>query len=315
MGMKALVVGGAGFIGSHIVDQLLIENIEVVIIDNRSSGNHEWQSGKVTFYKLDIFDQELDRIFAVERPDVVFHQAAQISVARSMVIPEEDAHTNIIGTIYLLKCAVKYEVKQFIFASSAAVYGSPEYLPVDESHPIQPLSFYGLSKSLAEAYIRFFAEIYNLKYCIFRYANVYGPRQNSQGEAGVIPIFFDRIIAKMPLTIYGDGTQTRDFIYVKDVAAACVQGITNKQSATINLGMNSQLSLNELVNQLMEITGISVVTTYQAVREGDIAHSCLDSQLAQSLLDWQPSYTSRDGLTETYQHLLNKQTIPSNNTI
>lgn len=307
--MKALVVGGAGFIGSHIVDELLLRQIEVIVIDNRSSGNHEWENDEVTFYEMDIFDQELDRVFAVERPDIVFHQAAQISVARSMAAPEEDAHINIMGTIYLLKCAVKHHVKQFIFASSAAVYGVPEYLPVDESHPINPSSFYGLSKSLAETYIRLFGMTYGLKYCIFRYANVYGPRQNSQGEAGVISIFFDRLISSMPLTIYGDGTQTRDFIYVKDVATACIQSIGRTHAATVNLGTNNQLSLNDLIDQLMKTTGVSVFTTYKTVKDGDIAYSCLDNQLAQNTLDWLPNYTIIEGLTETYQYLLDKRDL------
>lgn len=305
--MKALVVGGAGFIGSHIVDQLLLAEFEVVVVDNRSSGTHAWQNDKIAFYEMDIFDQELDRVFAVENPDIVFHQAAQISVARSMAAPEEDAHLNIMGTIYLLKCAVKYHVKQFIFASSAAVYGAPEYLPVDESHPINPSSFYGLSKSLAETYIRLFGMTYGLKYCIFRYANVYGPRQNSQGEAGVISIFFDRLISGLPLTIYGDGTQTRDFIYVKDVAVACVQSIGRTGAATINLSMNRGLSLNDLINQLIEITGEPVFTTNKPVKSGDIAYSCLDNQLARHTLDWQPHYTITEGLIETHRYLLDKQ--------
>lgn len=302
--MKALVAGGAGFIGSHIVDQLLLERFEVVVIDNRSSGTHTWPNDKVTFYEMDIFDQELDHVFAVEQPDVVFHQAAQISVARSMAAPEEDAHTNIIGTIYLLKCAVKHHVKQFIFASSAAVYGTPKYLPVDETHPINPSSFYGLSKSLAETYICLFGITYGLNYSIFRYANVYGPRQSSQGEAGVVSIFLDQLISGMPLSIYGDGAQTRDFIYVKDVAAACVQSINKTDNRIINLGTNSQLSLNDLIQQIAEITGVSVVTSTKPAKEGDIAHSCLNNQLAMKTLNWQPRYTMKEGLTETYQSIL-----------
>lgn len=301
--MKAFVIGGAGFIGSHIVDQLLLKNVDVVVIDNLSTGNKHWLPPNVVFYELDMFDKELERIFVLEKPDVVFHQAAQISVARSMDAPEEDARMNILGTINVLQCAVKVQVKRFIFASSAAVYGIPDQLPISEEHKIDPASFYGMSKAFAEEYIRLFSTLRHLKYSIFRYANVYGPRQNAQGEAGVIAIFFDRLLAGKPLTIYGDGTQTRDFIHVKDIATACVKSMTLTESTIMNLGTNQSVSINELVKYLMEITDTTVITNQMPRKKGDITNSYLDNQQALSQLDWQPGYTIIDGLYDMYQDI------------
>lgn len=301
--MKAFVIGGAGFIGSHIVDQLLLQNVDVVVIDNLSTGNKHWLPPNVTFYQLDMFDEELEHIFTLEKPDVVFHQAAQISVARSMAAPEEDARMNILGTINVLQCAVKTQVKRFIFASSAAVYGMPEQLPITEDHKLEPMSFYGMSKAFAEEYIRLFSTLRHLKYSIFRYGNVYGPRQNTHGEAGVIAIFFDRLFSGKPLSIYGDGTQTRDFIHVKDIAAACVKSMALTESTIMNLGTNQHVSINELVNYMMEVTGIKVMTNKMPRKNGDITDSYLDNQRALFQLGWRPSYTIIDGLSDMYQEL------------
>src|SRR5699024_405398 len=241
--MKALVVGGAGFIGSHIVDALLQKGLEVVVIDNLSSSNHEHIANGAVFYEMDIFDPELEKVFAQERPDFVFHQAAQVSVARSMQVPEEDARMNILGTIHVVQCAMKYQVKRFIFASSAAVYGTPVTLPVVEKSHVQPTSFYGMSKAFAEEYIRLFSSLGSMEYSIFRYANVYGPRQNINGEAGVVVIFLNKLLAGEALNIYGDGLQTRDFIYVKDIARACIKTIYTNDSHIINLSTNKKVSI------------------------------------------------------------------------
>ncbi len=301
--MKAFVIGGAGFIGSHIVDQLLSQKVDVVVIDNLSNGRKHWLPPVVTFYELDMFDQELEDVFEIEKPDFVFHQAAQISVAKSMTAPAEDARMNILGTINVLQCAVKFQVKRFIFASSAAVYGMPEYLPISEEHRIEPASFYGMSKAFAEEYIRLFSTLRQLKYSIFRYGNVYGPRQNTHGEAGVIAIFFDRLFSGESLTIYGDGTQTRDFIHVKDVAAACVKSMTLNESSIMNLGTNKSVSINDLIRHIMEVTGMTVVTNRMPRKKGDIIHSYLDNKQALLQLDWQPVYTIIDGLYDMYQNL------------
>lgn len=304
--MKAFVIGGAGFIGSHIVDELLHNQVDVVIIDNLSSGSRNWIHGNVTFYEMDMFDNDLDHVFAVERPDYVFHQAAQISVSQSMLAPSEDARMNILGTINVLQCAVKYGVKRFIFSSSAAVYGFPEQLPISESHNINPISFYGMSKAFAEQYIRMFSAQSNLKYSIFRYANVYGPRQNSLGEAGVIAIFLDHLITGKPLTIYGEGTQSRDFIHVKDIAAACIKSIGQKESFIMNLGTGNNISINELVAHIRNLTTTDVKTNKQPSRQGDISHSYLDNTAAREHLGWEPVYSIAEGLTDTYRFMQNE---------
>ncbi|HLQ96197.1 MAG TPA: NAD-dependent epimerase/dehydratase family protein [Pseudogracilibacillus sp.] len=305
--MKALVTGGAGFIGSHIVDALLQEGLEVVVIDNLSNSNREHISSAVKLYEIDMFDQELENVFAQERPDFVFHQAAQISVARSMSAPEEDARMNILGTIHVVQCAMKYQVKRFIFASSAAVYGKPEFLPISENQVLQPTSFYGMSKAFAEEYIRLFSSLGDMKYSIFRYANVYGPRQNINGEAGVIVIFLNKLLAGKPLNIYGDGLQTRDFIYVKDIARACIKALLARESNIINLSTNKRISIRSLADTLSNITGEIRPIQHLPAKEGDILHSSLDNQLAREKLGWSPNKRLEQGLLETYNYIYSRK--------
>lgn len=301
--MKALVTGGAGFIGSHIVDALLEKGLDVIVIDNLSNSNSEYIAKGVVFYEMDMFDQNLEKVFAKEQPDFVFHQAAQISVAKSMSAPEEDARMNILGTIHVAQCALKNHVKRFIFASSAAVYGMPETLPIMETNPLHPTSFYGMSKAFAEEYIRLFSSLGSMKYSIFRYANVYGPRQNINGEAGVVVIFLNKLLAGEALNIYGDGLQTRDFIYVKDIAHACTKSILTDESHIINLSTNKKISIRTLADLLSEITGILNPINHLPAKEGDILHSALDNQLAHKKLDWVPEKTIEQGLLETFEYI------------
>ncbi|MFD1360704.1 NAD-dependent epimerase/dehydratase family protein [Lentibacillus salinarum] len=299
--MKVLVTGGAGFIGSHVVDRLLDENVEVAVVD--MSGDNRWENSNVTYYEMNILDSGLRNIIEHEKPDIIYHLAAQISVTRSIADPIADANVNIVGTLRILQCAVKYKVKKIIFASSASVYGKPDYLPIEETHPIQPTSFYGISKSAAETYIRLYRELYGLNYSIFRFSNVYGPRQASDGEAGVISICLNKISENLPFTIYGDGTQTRDFIYVKDVAEACVMASSLSGSHTINVSSGKKVSLNMLIELLAENAGISTIVNYRNKKPGDIAHSCLQNDLARKLLQWKPKYRLEEGLAETYAHI------------
>lgn len=307
--MKAFVIGGAGFIGSHIVDELLEQNYEVIVIDNLSRGNKQWVPNTATFYELDILYDDLSSVFATELPDYVFHMAAQISVANSMASPGEDARMNILGTINVLQCAVDYQVKRFVFASSVAVYGIPDTLPLTEEHVLKPRSFYGISKASSEAYIKLFGELHQLNYSIFRFANVYGPRQNSHGEAGVIAVFADKILTGSSLFITGNGLQTRDFIYVKDIALACIQSLPLKQSMIINLGTNQHTSINALADIMMDVTGIHVMTKRVPANEGDISHSCVNNHLAKRTLEWQPMTSLRYGLRQTFVHLTLSQKI------
>lgn len=305
--MKALVTGGAGFIGSHIVDALLQEGLEVVVIDNLSNSNREHIASAAKVYEMDMFDQALENVFAQEQPDFVFHQAAQISVARSMTAPEEDARMNILGTIHVVQCAMKYQVKRFIFASSAAVYGMPEVLPIVENQVLQPTSFYGMSKAFAEEYIRLFSSLGDMKYSIFRYANVYGPRQNINGEAGVIVIFLNKLLAGESLNIYGDGLQTRDFIYVKDIARACIKSLLARDSNIINLSTNKKISIRSLADTLLNITGMISPIRHLPAKDGDILHSALDNQLAREKLGWSPEKRLEQGLLETYDYISSRK--------
>lgn len=309
--MKALIIGGAGFIGSHIAEELLHDGLDVVVIDNLSSGKTKWIPSAATFYKMDMFDNDLEEVFAMERPDYVFHQAAQISVAKSMTAPAEDARMNILGTINVLQCAIAYNVKRFIFASSAAVYGAPEILPLVEDQDLHPTSFYGMSKAFAEEYIRLFSSLRQLDYSIFRYANVYGPRQDTEGEAGVIAVFLDKLFAGDPLTIYGDGSQTRDFVHVKDVARACAMSIKLEESTVINLSACESTSINALVDTMMKVTGIHSMVQKLPAKNGDILHSYLDNSVARAKLGWTPKISLEQGLLETFNHIAANRKVRS----
>ncbi|SHG53268.1 NAD-dependent epimerase/dehydratase family protein [Ornithinibacillus halophilus] len=299
--MKVLITGGLGFIGSHVVDQLLeIENTDVVIVDQSNSMNTYWKKESLTIYQMDVNDPKLGAIFAKEKPDVVIHLAAQVSVTESIKAPSNDALVNILGTIHVLECAVKYGVKKIIFSSSAAVYGDPEFIPINESHPVEPTSFYGLSKLACEKYIRLFHQLYGLEYGILRFANVYGPRQTTDGEAGVISIFIDRLVKRTPITVYGDGTQTRDFVFVKDIADACVRMVDCKDSCTLNVGSGKETSLNELVYLLSNELNGNMIVNYRNKREGDITRSCLQNNAIYEKVGWKPKYSMKTGLKKTF---------------
>jgi UDP-glucose 4-epimerase len=212
--MKVLVTGGAGFIGSNLVDRLIEKKYEVVIIDNLSTGKKEHINKNATFYKADISSNEIEDIFKKENINIVIHTAAQIDVQKSINDPIYDCKNNIIGTLNILEACKKHKIEKLVYSSSAAVYGQPDYLPVDEEHPINAMSGYGISKHTPEHYINMYSDIYGLNASILRYSNVYGPRQDPKGEGGVISIFVDKMLNNEEPIIYGDGEQTRDFIYV-----------------------------------------------------------------------------------------------------
>ena len=297
------MTGGAGFIGSHIVDRLVLEKFKVIVVDNFSSGKRENLNQLAKVNQCDITNSiKLDSIFEVVKPEVVIHHAAQISVQNSLNYPNNDANVNVIGTLNVLQKCVKHSVKKIIYASSAAVYGDPKYLPVDEEHPLNPLSPYGISKHTPEHYISMFNELYGLDYTILRYANVYGPRQDAEGEGGVVSIFVDRILQQKPISIFGDGCQTRDFIYVEDIAEANLLAIKNGSREVINISTNSQTSVNELLKVLSVINSTFIEPDYQLIRLGDIRHSYLDNNKAQNKLSWQPRYTLFEGLDRTLRY-------------
>jgi UDP-glucose 4-epimerase len=297
--VKVLVTGGTGFIGSHITDLLAQLGYQVIVVDNLSQSNLSHLNRKARFYKLDITDSSLYAVLAREKPDVIIHQAAQVNVHQSVKDPISDVRTNILGTLNLLNGAVKLGIKKMIYASTCAVYGEPQTDPIDETHPVNPSSGYGLSKWTGECYIRLYHQMHGLSYTILRYANVYGPRQGVYGEGGVVSIFNKQLENGSSAVIYGDGTQTRDFVYVKDVARANVQALAKGDQDTFNIGTGQAVSILELYQLMEELIQVKRPPKHADARPGDIRHSRLDNQKAKLILDWSPSYTLKEGLKET----------------
>lgn len=301
---KVLVTGGCGFIGSHIVDLLIEQGYEVVVIDNLRTGNvNNIDLNKVTFYEVSILDDELSDIFKKHKPQYIIHQAAQVSVSESVLDMKEDEEINIRGSLNVIENAVKHNAQKIIFASSAAVYGTPNYLPVDIKHDIEPLAPYGVSKYSVERYLRMSEKLHGLKYTILRYANVYGPRQDAKGEGGVVAIFSDKISNKEMLTIDGDGTQTRDFVYVTDVAQANVQALKYGNNRILNVSRQEKVSINELYSIMSELSSYKVEPNFGPERKGDIKHSILSNKETIDVLDWQPQVDLRTGLENTLKSM------------
>lgn len=300
--MNVLVTGGAGFIGSHIVDELLRRGHQVAVLDNLSTGNIRFVNRNARFYQTDIVRDPLERIFSVERPQAIVHQAAQVDVGKSLQNPFYDAQNNILGTIRLLMLAARFDVKKFIYASSCAVYGETGDIRIAETEPLQPISLYGISKGTPEMYIRLFHKWHGLRYMILRYANVYGPRQTSKGEGGVVSIFLPKLLQHKRPTIYGDGNQTRDFVYVKDVAGANAAALEHTANETVNIGCDQKTSVRQLYDMIANLIGTDLEPRYADARKGDIRHSRLSIEKAQRVLGWRPSYSLEHGLKETLRH-------------
>lgn len=296
--MKVLAIGGAGFIGSHVVDALADKGYETVVVDNLSSGKKDFLNPGAAFYSLNILDAGLGSIFEKERPDAVIHLAAQINVQKSIENSALDAEVNILGTLKILEQCRKYDCK-LIYSSSAAVYGNPVYLPVDERHPVKPLSNYGISKYTPEMYISLYSQQYDLDYTILRYANVYGARQDADGEGGVVSIFIKKMINNEPPVIFGNGEQTRDFIYVEDVAAANLAALETDCRGVFNISSNQEMTINSLVDEINCLLNTKLAPIHKKFRTGDILHSCLNNQLAQKKLRWEPKFSLKEGLKKT----------------
>lgn len=298
--MKVLVTGGAGFIGSNIVDQLLAEGHEVVVVDDLSSGNRDNLPTGVPLIQMDIAS-DLNPLFAKEKFDAVIHQAAQVSVPNSIKNPLHDLHVNLQGLVNVLEACRKYDVGKIVFASSAAVYGPPQQLPIPETHPLFPLSPYGLTKRTAEEYLRIYHELHGIRYTILRYGNVYGPRQTVKGESGVIAIFTDALCRGHIPTIFGDGTDTRDYVYVGDVARANVLALTTADGQTLNISNETAVNLIELFDALTDALGEKAEPKYGPIRPGDIQHSTLANSRAKTILGWEPKTALPEGLKHTVE--------------
>lgn len=301
---KILVTGGAGFIGSHVVDLFVSQGFEVIIVDDLSTGRASNLNPAAKFYQLDIRDPKIRDVFDIERPDYISHHAAQMDVRRSVAQPLFDADVNILGSINLIECAKEFNVKRFIYISTGgAVYGEPEKLPCDEAHPINPICQYGASKHTVEHYLYMYNVNYGLKYTVLRYPNVFGPRQDPHGEAGVVAIFTGKMLVGDPITIFGDGEQTRDFVFVGDCARANYLAVTiDHQPGIYNIGWSRPTSINEVFSALAKITDYSHPATHEAGKVGETRHIYLDASKANRELGWAPTITLDDGLRETVEY-------------
>ena len=301
---KALVTGGAGFIGSHLVDGLLDSGYDVAVVDNLSSGQLRNVNHQATFYHAELNDVRLTQIVQRERPEIVFHLAAQSSVRQSAIDPVADADANVMGTIRLIAAAASEGVEKFIFSSTGgAIYGDPETIPCDEDTPINPLTPYALSKYVGEQYLELFNETYGLDYTILRYANVYGPGQNPDGEAGVIAIFTGMMLSERRPQIFGDGLQERDFVYVSDVVQANLAAIDKGHGRTYNIGTGQQVSVARIYEMLQQITEFDQEPDYRPRRTGEVLHIALDSSRAEKELKWAPKVSLEEGLRRSVEYV------------
>lgn len=303
--MRILITGGAGFIGSHLADALLAEGHEVTIIDNLSTGTKKFIPRSAEFIEADIRDEKLSAIFESHHFDVIYHEAAQTMVPVSIKDPRYDADENIMGLLSILENARKTGVKKVIFSSSAAIYGDNTKLPLKETEKPAPESFYGLTKWMTEEYLALYHKLYGLHYTVLRYSNVYGPRQGANGEGGVIYIFSKALAEKKPITIFGDGTQTRDFISVHDIVAANVAALSSGNEEIMNVSTASEISLTDLAEKMVSLAGLPAsYIHYGPARTGDIYRSSLSNEKIKSLLHWAPAYDLEKGLKDTLEFFL-----------
>lgn len=298
--MRILVTGGAGFLGSHLVDMLVNHGHTVTIVDNLATGSPQNVSPSAHLMVHDIRDP-LDGPFGRSQPEVVIHLAAQVSVPRSVLNPAEDASINIMGYINVLQTAVRHSVRKIILISSAAVYGVPESLPLRETAPLAPLSPYGLSKMAAEVYTRMLCTQHGLTYTILRPSNIYGPRQKADGEGAVIPAFLEHFMSGHDPVIHGDGLQTRDFIYVQDMARGVIASLTAGDNQTLNISSGTSISILDTWRILAKLVGWRREPRFGPARAGDIPHSVMDSSEAQAALGWKPLVAFEEGLARTVE--------------
>ncbi len=301
--MKILVTGGAGFIGSNIVDRLINLGYKVIIIDDLSTGKERNINPSAKFYKLDIQDPKIEDIFRDEQIDIVNHHAAQIDVRKSVADPMFDTRVNVLGSINLLQLSVQYNVKKFIFASSGGtVYGEQKVYPAPEDHPTQPICPYGINKLSIEHYLHYYWTDYNLNYIVLRYANIYGPRQDPRGEAGVVAIFINKILKNEQPIINGDGKQTRDYTYVDDVVEANILAINSPVTGIFNIGTGIETSVNELFSMIVKLMKVNVKEVHGPAKDGESRRSCVDGTKAKEILGWQPKINFEEGIKQTMKY-------------
>lgn len=300
---RILVTGGAGFIGSHVVDLLVEQGHTVAVVDNLSTGRRENVNPQADFFVADIGSPDLAAVFDAVCPQAVVHLAAQASVPVSVCDPTRDATVNILGSVNLLQQSVRTGVEKFVYVSTGgALYGEPQYLPCDENHPILPLSPYGVSKHTVEHYLYFYRQVHGLAYTVLRLANVYGPRQDPFGEAGVVAIFTQRMLDGEQVVIYGSGEQERDFVFVGDCARAAVLALSRGDGQAYNIGCGRGTTVNALFAMMKRLTGYALEPRYDPPRPGDVFRSYLNADKARRELGWEPSVSLEEGLRRTLAH-------------
>jgi UDP-glucose 4-epimerase len=310
--MKVLVTGGAGFIGSHLAERLLGDGHEVVILDDLSTGNVEHLPPDARFYQMDVQSPWLDELFKIERPEAVLHQAAQASVRRSVADPVFDASVNVLGAVTLLQASVRHGVRRFLFASTGgALYGDADVIPTPEDYPTLPVSPYGASKLGAEVYLRTFHAVHGLSYAALRYANVYGPRQDPHGEAGVVAIFARRLLSGEPARINGDGKQTRDFVYVGDIAEANARALTSDAVGSFNVGTGVETDINTIFQLLKRLSGNNQAEVHGPPMPGEQRRSVVDARKIEKVLGWRPRTSLEAGLDATVRYFRQESKAPA----
>ncbi len=309
--MKILVTGGAGFIGSHVCDEFLSHGHEVIALDNLSSGKRDNLDPRVKLVVQDIRSPDAAAFIERERPDVLCHLAAQMDVRRSVEDPRFDAEANILGMLNLLEASRKAGVKKVIFSSTGgAIYGEQDVYPAPENHVTRPVSPYGVSKAAGELYLGYYRAQYGLKSTALRYANVYGPRQNPHGEAGVVAIFSQRLVASRPCTIFGTGKQTRDFVFGKDVARANYLAFESDVEGAVNIGTGIETDVNRLYELLAQAAGAKAKASYADAKPGEQLRSCIANGYAKKALGWEPKVNVEEGLAETIRFFRQVHDVP-----
>jgi len=304
MDKKILITGGAGFIGSTIADLFLASGWEVAVLDDLSSGKRENVPAGARFYPCDVRSAAATEAVIQEKPSVVCHHAAQIDVRKSMADPRHDCDVNLGGLLHLMQAAAKAgSVKQVLFASSGgAIYGDTEQVPTREDHPARPLSHYGVAKASSELYLGVYRANHGIPYAALRYANVYGPRQDPHGEAGVVAIFCGRLLDRKPCTINGDGRQTRDYVYVGDVARANLLAAERGFAGALNVGTGIETDVNELYARLAGAAGVEAPPVHGPAKPGEQLRSCIDPSAARAALGWAPAMALDEGLLRTLEY-------------
>jgi len=298
--VRVLVTGGAGFIGSRVTAAYLAAGYEVLVVDDLSHGQRSKVPAGARFEELDIRNPVIEEILRAFRPDVVNHHAAQVAVRDSIARPVYDADINVLGSLRLIEACRVVGVAKFIYSSSGgAAVGEPQYLPVDEQHPVLPLSPYGISKQTVEHYLRFYGQTHGLRYTVLRYANVYGPGQDAEGEAGVVAIFIRRMLADQEVVVYGDGQQTRDFVHVDDIVQGNMLALEHGDGGVYNLGTGQQTTINTIFSELKHITDYGRAPRHVPALPGEVRYICLDAGRAARELSWNAVTPLKEGLQQT----------------